>query len=161
MKQLTVLFALLLGISLSAVQAQNCQKSASSCCKKSASVAKAEQPSGTVEAAAKLASLDETIESRTCEKSGSVSYVRKVVNNDSGDVTFADVEYDNEKGQFVNVAPAAKSCGTKSAGAGCCDSKKSATAQGNEESKENIKATETATKSTVPAATQAKAQMGS
>jgi hypothetical protein len=160
MKQLTVLFALLLGISLSAVQAQNCQKTASSCCKKSASTATAEKPSGSIDAAAKLASLDETIETRTCEKSGSVSYVRKVVNETSGNVTFADVEYDGESGAFVNVAPAAKSCGTKTAGAGCCAHKKSATAESTE-SKANMKATETATKSAVPAATQVKAQKGS
>ena len=163
MKQLTVLFALLLGIGITSIQAQNCQKTSSSCCKKSASVASAgdTQKAGSMEAAAKLASLDDAIETRTCEKSGSVSYVRKVVQAETGDVTFADVTYDADLGQFVNVSPTmAKGCGTKTAGSSCCAGKKSAVGQ-SEEGKNNAKEQVKEVKSSTPAGTQTKTQKGS
>jgi len=163
MKQLTVLFALLLGIGMSTVQAQNCQKT-SACCKKSGSVATTSttQKAGSSEAAAKLASIDETIETRTCEKSGTVSYVRKVVNGETGAVTFADVTYDSDLGQFVNVSPTmAKSCCTQKAGSACCTGKKGSVAKTTEESQSNEKQAVKEVKNTSPAATQTKAQKGS
>ncbi len=56
-------------------------------------------------AAAKLASLDTSIEKRVCEKSGSVSYVKKNVCAVSGTVSFQDVEYCSKSAKFVNVSP--------------------------------------------------------
>jgi len=56
-------------------------------------------------AAAKLASMDASIEKRVCEKSGSVSYVRKNVCSASGNVSFKNVEYCSKSGQFVNISP--------------------------------------------------------
>ena len=102
---------------MGSLQAQKCSKAAqASCHGKSASVVATD---GSADAAAKLASLDESIESRTCEKSGSVSYVRKVVDNQTGSVSYTDVQYDSELGKFVNVSPSMKS-------AGCCSKMKSA-----------------------------------
>ena len=165
MKQLTVVFALLLGFGMmSSVQAQSCQKSASACCKKSASTASADKAMapGTVEAAAKLASLDASIETRTCDKSGSVSYVRKVKDETTGAVTYADVAYDQELGQFVNVSPkTAKACCAKAVSSGCCAGKKSSVAETRTEEQDAAKQPVKEVKSTTPAPTQTKAQKGS
>ena len=164
MKQLTVVFALLLGVGMASVQAQSCQKSASACCKKSGSVASAStaETAGSAEAAAKLASLDASIETRTCAKSGSVSYVRKVTNLETGDVSYADVAYDSDLGQFVNVSPsAAKACCAGHGGSGCCAGKKASVAETPEEGQNNVKQPVKEVKNTAPAATQTKTQKGS
>ena len=71
----------------------------------------------TKSAAAKAASLDGTVESRVCEKSGNLSYVRKSVCEKSGNVSFSEVKYDSASGKFVNYSP---SKGTK---ASCSKSK--------------------------------------
>ena len=126
MKRFTLFLALLVGVGMGSVQAQKCSKAQKAACAKSASVSKVND--GSADAAAKLASLDDTIESRTCEKSGSVSYVRKVVDNETGTVSFKDVQYDSELGKFVNVSPSMKGCCSakmKSA-SGCCAGKKGA-----------------------------------
>ena len=126
MKKFLFFLALTVGLGISA-QAQNCSKSQASCCKKGASAAAAEKvhDSGTTDAAMKLASLDETIEVRTCEKSGSVSYVKKVVNVETGAVSYDDVMYDSELGKFVNVAPGKACCAKGAAMPGCCTGQKS------------------------------------
>lgn len=104
MKKLFMLFAVLSFVGLSTVNAQTCTKSASaskSCC--SATVAKA-------------ASMDDSIEKRTCETSGKVSYVRKEVCSTSGKTSYTNVEYDASTKKFVNISPthnadaAKKSC---------------------------------------------------
>ena len=56
-------------------------------------------------AAAKLASMDPTIETRTCPASGKVSYVRKQASTDNGAVSYVDVSYDATSNSFVNVSP--------------------------------------------------------
>lgn len=112
------------------MQAQTCTKATSACCKKSASVATADKShcDGSADAAAKLASLDESIETRTCEKSGSVSYVRKEINPETGAAVFTSVEYNSELGKFVNVSPTeGKSCCKGSQAASCCTGKSKAT----------------------------------
>jgi len=102
MKRITLFFALLMGIGLTSLQAQSTTKSVASCCKKSASTATADKShcNGSADAAAKLASLDKSIESRTCEKSGLVNYVRKESNPETGEVVFTSLEYSSELGQF-------------------------------------------------------------
>lgn len=126
MKRITLFLALVLGVGLSAVQAQKCSKAEKAACAKSAQVSDKGHCAGSSEAAAKLASLDDAIESRTCEKSGSVCYVRKVVNQETGETSYADVQYDSELGKFVNVSPSSKGkgCCAKMASAGCCAGKK-------------------------------------
>ena len=122
MKKITLFFALLVGIGMTSVQAQSCKKSASACASKSSVVMtgnKAHCGSATT-AAAQLASMDESIETRTCAKSGNVSYVRKETNPETGNVIFTSVEYNSELGKFVNMSPdALKSC-CSGAQAGCC-----------------------------------------
>jgi hypothetical protein len=130
MKRITLFFALLVGLGLTSLQAQTCVKSASACSKKSASVATGGKAhcAGSVEAAAKLASLDESIETRTCEKTGSVSYVRKETNPETGAVIFTSVEYNSEMGKFVNVSPSeGKACCKGAKAASCCSGKGKAT----------------------------------
>jgi hypothetical protein len=126
MKRITLFFALLVGLGLTSLSAQTCAKSASSCAKKCGSVAKAD---GSADAAAKLASLDATIETRTCEKTGGTCYVRKETDAKTGAVVFTSVEYNSDLGKFVNVSPTeAKAAGcSKSGKTGCCASKAKAT----------------------------------
>lgn len=113
MKKITLFFALMLGLGLVSLNAQTCQKSASSCSKKGASVS----ADGSQDAAAKLASLDASIEARECCKGGGVSYVRKDVDAQTGQAVFTSVEYNAEMGKFVNAE-------TKSdKKAGCCAGK--------------------------------------
>ena len=119
MKKLFFLFAFLGLVSLSA-NAQKCSsaKSAKATCMKSS------------KAAATAASLDEAIESRTCAKSGSVSYVKKVVNSETGAVSYQDVEFCTKSKKFVNVSPVAnekkmctkgaKASMTAKGGKACC-----------------------------------------
>jgi hypothetical protein len=96
MKKLFMLVAFL-GL-VNFVQAQ-CTKTASTTGTKSACCAK------TADAAAKAASMDESIEKRVCEKSGAVSYVKKEVCAVSGNVSFTNVEYCTKSEKFVNVSP--------------------------------------------------------
>lgn len=94
MKQFLLLLAFV-GFAFAAnVQAQSCQGAKS---------AKAEGKSchSSAMAAAKAASLDERIESRTCPSSGKISYVRRDVCPHSGNVSYADVTYDAASGKFV------------------------------------------------------------
>ncbi len=81
-------------------------------------------------AAAKLASMDPTIEARTCPVSGTVSYVRKENGAKTGEFTYVDLAYDATTNSFVNVSPVkmegAAGCGAKGtsgSGAGCCAGK--------------------------------------
>lgn len=130
MKRLFLLFAFFGALSLGAAQAQSC------CASKAGAAKTASTCSTSTEAAAKAASLDASIEKRVCEKSGSVSYVRKVSEN--GATTYQDVNYDAATGKFINVAPAANagkagcspaasaaSCGSgaKTTGGACCSQK--------------------------------------
>jgi hypothetical protein len=102
MKQLLVLFALVAFCGLNAT-AQDCSYSKNANAKVDKTHCKA-----TAAAAAKLASMDENIESRTCPQSGKVSYVRKSVCSTSGKVSFTDVEYCSKSAKFINVSPSKK-----------------------------------------------------
>ncbi len=102
----------------------------SSCEGKSASVATA----GGSDAAAKLASMDASIETKSCPVTGTVSYVRKETCGHSGTVSYVDVNYDATTNTFVNVSPMKmegnKDCGSKGTsanGKSCCAGKSAAT----------------------------------
>jgi len=144
MKRTLVL--LFLGFAAFALNAQsNCaQKKA--CCQ-----AKAVQTSLSdtdLKSAVHLASLDETIEVRKDEANGQTQFVRKQVCPMSGAVSYVDLQFDAEKQQFINVAPAAmeastsetamatkscdkpcdKPCAEKPCPLGCCAGKTEASA---------------------------------
>ena len=126
MKRITLFFALLVGLGLTSLQAQTCSKSASACSKKSASMTASEKAhcAGSAEAAAKMASLDATIETRTDEKTGAVTYVRKEVNPETGAATFTSIEYNSELGKFVNCSPKeGKACCKGADAKKCCSGK--------------------------------------
>ena len=83
--------------------AKSCTKSSSAsvaCQAKAPAAASTE----TEAAAAKLASMDATIETKKCPATGTVSYAKKVTNQD-GQVSLVDVTYDANTNSFVNVAP--------------------------------------------------------
>ena len=79
----------------------------------------------TAKAAATAASLDNDIESRTCAKSGKVSYVKKVVNAETGAVNFEEVKWCTTSKKFINASPSKKAC-TKGAKA-CTKAKATST----------------------------------
>ena len=108
MKKFLLFFAFCGLVSLTA-QAQDCHGA-----DKSATTS-VEKASCSSTAAAKAASLDESIESRTDAESGKVTYVRKDVCAASGKVSYTEVEYCTKSAKFVNVSPEEK--------AGCCSSK--------------------------------------
>ena len=116
------------------VNAQSCNKSA----KTAKTVSADELPSCCVAAAAKLASMDDTIESKKCSTSGKVAYYKKSTCPASGKVTSTEVTYDKTAKKFVNVSPS-----KKAAAAGGKNVKKAATAK---------KVSATAKKSCDPAA---------
>ena len=101
MKKLLLMCVVMLGfVGLSQAQTKACSKAEKKACAKTCAK--------TAKAAAKLASLEDDIEQKICEKSGSVSYVRKNTCETSGKVSYQTVEYDATLGKFVNVAPAMK-----------------------------------------------------
>lgn len=122
------------------VQAQKSACSKSCTAKPAAGVSSCEGKSTSVastsgsDAAAKLASMDASIETKTCPVTGTVSYVRKETCAGSGSVSYVDVNYDATTNTFVNVSPmkmeGKKECGTKGAsanGKSCCAGKSTAT----------------------------------
>jgi len=134
------------------VQAQKSSCSKSSCtAKPAAATATCDHMSGsaasaeTTAAAAKLASMDPSIETRTCPVSGTVTYVRKEEGAKKGEYTYVDLAYDATSNSFINVAPSkmegaagcsakgtsanGKSCCAGSAGSGACCAGKSKSAQ--------------------------------
>ncbi len=94
-------------------------------------------------AAAKLAAMDESIEAKTCSKTGAVSYYRNSTCPVSGTTTAQEVKYCTTSKAFVNVAPsevetpvkkvsmeaapAKKKACSKSCKKACSKSKKAAT----------------------------------
>lgn len=107
MKKLIMLFAFFGLVGIVSINAQSCSKSAAATksCTKTATAGKA-CCAKTSAAAAKLASMDDSIESKTCAKSGKVSYVRKSVCAVSGTTKLEDVKYCTDSKKFVNVSPA-------------------------------------------------------
>ena len=79
-------------------------------------------------AAAKLASNDEGIEAKVCEKSGKVSYFAKQTCAKSGKTSMTPVKYCSDSKKFVNVSPEgeAKSTLTGSGMKACCANAKKA-----------------------------------
>ena len=139
MKHLFLLCSFVLVASFS-VNAQ-CSKSASSgkaCCasKKTAavgtSVSDTKVASVVMEADALIASSNGNFTKRTCEISGTTAYYEKAVCNNSGKVSWNEVQYDADKKSFTKVASASmekdengnkvetKSCAGKSNGKSCC-----------------------------------------
>lgn len=116
------------------VNAQSCNKSA----KTAKTVSADELPSCCVAAAAKLASMDDSIEGKKCSTSGKLTYYKKSTCPASGKVTSTEVTYDKTAKKFVNVSPS-----KKAAAAGGKNVKKAAVAK---------KVSATAKKSCDPAA---------
>ena len=81
-------------------------------------------------AAAKIASLDPTIEPRKNQETGEVSYVRKETNPHNGTVSYVALNFDATTSTFVNVGPSkmetpAAGCSshaTPASGKSCCAS---------------------------------------
>jgi hypothetical protein len=117
-----IIFSMLLFAACTlAVQAQSsgCAKTctakqAAACASKS--TATAQVPQEHQAAAAKLASMDKTIEMRKSENG--VTYVRKESCAHSGTVAYTSLSYDAANNAFVNVGPSEMSATTTSA-AGC------------------------------------------
>jgi len=124
MKKLFVLFAFLGLVSFSAT-AQKCNPAA--CKKAHKTTAVDANQTDAMSAAVKLASLDETIETKTCATSGKVSFTRKNVCATSGKVSYTDVEYCSKSAKFVNVSPSAKASCSKSKAS--CSAAKGASAK--------------------------------
>jgi len=100
-------------------------KSAASCEAKVSSVATASFTESSTDAA-KMASRDQTIETRT-DPIGNVSYVRKETCAHSGSVSYVNVSYDAATSSFVNVSPVKMEGGhsctskaTSTSGKSCC-----------------------------------------
>ena len=129
MKKLVLFFGLsMLFVSANAI-AQSCSHGS-----KSAEAKSCVKPS---EAAMKAASMDASIETKVCEKSGSVCFLKKSTDA-SGNVSKSEVRYDEASAQFVALSTEAdasaksgkscsssKACCSKGAKAGkaCCASK--------------------------------------
>ena len=129
MKKAILFFAFVFGIVLAA-DAQ-CSKSASAgatgaaCCSKGKASTSA-SASAAVEAPVQNIGAD--VEQRT-NANGEVSYVRRVVNAETGAVTFKDVEYCTKTNQFIDAGTASAETKDKAhcadgnaAKAGCCSS---------------------------------------
>lgn len=82
----------------------NAQKKAC-CASKSGAKVCTKTASANAEAAAKLASMDDMIETKVCSTSGKVSYVKNYVCSETGKMTSTPVEYDAATQKFVNVSP--------------------------------------------------------
>lgn len=123
--------AFLMALMIAGAQAQS-SGAAKACCSKggSANAAACESKVASVSAtdqeayamaAAKLASTDASIETRTSATDGQVSYVRKTSQPD-GSVSFVDVTYDATTQSFVEKTIEAKPTSAKAAKA-CCAGK--------------------------------------
>lgn len=123
----TLFFSLMVvGVQAQAPSCCSKSKTASSKSCESKSSATSTASASTVDAAAKLASMDESIESKTCPVSGKVSYTKKE-SNTAGEVSYVDVNYDAETNTFVNASPmkmeGGKACTDQQKAAGCCSGK--------------------------------------
>jgi len=121
MKKFLVLFAMVAFVgTMASAQAKTCTKSKAACTKSKTACTKSKTatattvstkealPTCSVAAAAKLASLDENIEAKTCSASGKVSYYKKSVCSTSGKVSMKPVQFCSSSKAFVNVAPPSK-----------------------------------------------------
>lgn len=133
MKKFTLLMAFFMVAGLAGIQAQAAKKDCAKACAKTCSKSKEGTASTTADAAALLASQDESIEQKVCETSGKVSYI-KTVENSEGVASTVNVKYDASIKQFVNMAPTEKGC--CSGASSCCSGKagKKAAAEGKKKS---------------------------
>ena len=93
------------------------------------------------EAALKAASMDASIETKVCEKSGKVCFLKKTTDA-QGATTSTEVRYDEAQAQFVSITDAdgkpktcssAKACCAKGGkGKACCKSKSTASVAAHE-----------------------------
>jgi len=125
MKKILFSLSLLLCLALG-VQAQHtdcsksCSGAAKSSCEMKVASASSPIPSEYQTAAAKIASLDASIEPRTNPVTGEVTYVRKETAAHNGEVSFAALNFDPMTSTFVNVSPtqvAAEKANTQGCGA--------------------------------------------
>ncbi len=144
MKNVLLLFAMVAFLGTSAfAQQKTCSKSKAACTKSKTActankatdaktVSVKELPACPVAAAAKLASMDKSIEAKTCAKSGKTSYYKSSVCSTSGKAYTKEVKFCPEAKAFVNVAPA-KAEAVKAAELGtekkACTSKKTSCAK--------------------------------
>jgi hypothetical protein len=137
MKKILFSLSLILCIAIGAqAQHMDCSKSCAdkggkSSCEMKVAAASTPIPSEYQMAAAKIASLDPTIEPRTNTATGEVSYVRKATSPKNGEVSFVALNYDPATSTFVNISPTdmtaqtanTQSCGASSknaSGKSCC-----------------------------------------
>lgn len=140
MKQLFLLFSFVLVASLSA-NAQSCNKGAAgakmSCCaSKKAAAVDTKADANLSEADAAMAASNGTITKKTCQMSGNTTYFEKAVNAETGEESWAEVEYDSATKTFTRVASASmekdengnkvqtKACAGQEKGKSCCSAKK-------------------------------------
>ncbi len=97
-------------------------------------------------AAAKAASMDDSIVKRVCEKSGSVSYAKKATCAKSGKVSYTDVKYCSNAQAFVNASPEgsvklvnSKANTVEGAKKACCSGKDAKACCGKKASKNSVK----------------------
>lgn len=86
------------------VASKSCTKSEKAACSKGKTTAVA----GVIKAAHDAAEADESIEERTCAKSGKVSYYQKAECPMTGKVSYSEVRYCNESGKFVSATSCSK-----------------------------------------------------
>ncbi len=96
MKRISVLFVLMIFATLSLSAQKSCSKSCTGH-KETTSV----NDSGS--AAMVAAKADKSIEVRTCEDSGKVSFYKKEVCSESGKTSYTQVEYQESLGKFVSL----------------------------------------------------------
>ena len=111
-----VLFLLVLGLassmSLTAQDAspkKSCEKTCVKKCTKgsaNAGTTSETKVASAIMTAEQAAEADPSVEMRKCSMSGNVSYYQKSVCSHSGKVSWAEVSYDQDQGQFTQVASA-------------------------------------------------------
>ncbi len=128
MKKAILFFAFVFGIVLAA-DAQ-CSKSASAGATGAACCSKGKASSTAMASAAAempMQNIGADVEQRT-NANGETSYVRRVVDTETGAVTFKDVEYCTKTNQFIDAGTASAevkdkaNCAGGEAKAGCCSS---------------------------------------
>ena len=112
MKKILFVCALALIANVASAQTKACCKKGAKKCSKTAAVESstddmtidATQVASALAEAELLAENTPDIERKVCGKSGKVSFYQRSVNEDSGEVSYADVEYDAETKAFVKSA---------------------------------------------------------
>lgn len=145
MKKLTFLLAMMGMFAITSVQAQSkkcCSSKKGAAAEACAKESKTKVASASMDYdmhAAKMASMDETVERKVCAETGAVSYMKSETSEKTGEVSSVAVNFDPELGQFVNVSPSGKAeCAGKKA-ACCKKGAKAASAEAKEEGSDKAK----------------------